>query len=115
MGKGYREEHQARVHHDKIHISSPNLFQGRLFSISDKSIFYVMDLPDTIVILGVRWLSTLGPITTNYKTMEMSFNGENGKKVTLKGMSGNAPRRGFCNIMFNISSVRQGGTSTILP
>jgi hypothetical protein len=24
--------------------------------------------------------------------MEMSFNGENGKRVTLKGMSGNAPR-----------------------
>jgi hypothetical protein len=54
--------------------------------------FYVMDLPDTNVILGVQWLSTLGPITTNYKTMEMSFNGENGKRVTLKGMSGNAPR-----------------------
>jgi hypothetical protein len=52
----------------------------------------VMDLPDTNVILGVQWLSTLGPITTNYKTMEMSFNGENGKRVTLKGMSGNAPR-----------------------
>jgi hypothetical protein len=54
--------------------------------------FYVMDLPDTNVILGVQWLSTLGPITTNYKTMEMSFNGENGKRVTLRGMSGNAPR-----------------------
>jgi hypothetical protein len=24
--------------------------------------------------------------------MEISFNGENGKRVTLKGMSGNAPR-----------------------
>jgi hypothetical protein len=24
--------------------------------------------------------------------MEMSFNGENGKRATLKGMSGNAPR-----------------------
>jgi hypothetical protein len=34
---------------------------------------YVMDLPDTNIILGVKWLSTLGPITTNYKTMEMSF------------------------------------------
>jgi hypothetical protein len=54
--------------------------------------FYVMDLPDTNVILGVQWLSTLGPITTNYKTMEMSFNGENGKRVTLRGMTGNAPK-----------------------
>jgi hypothetical protein len=28
---------------------------------------YFMDLPDTNIILGVQWLSTLGPITTNYK------------------------------------------------
>jgi hypothetical protein len=54
--------------------------------------FYVMDLPDTNIILGVQWLSTLGPITTNYKTMEMSFTEENGKKVVLRGMSGNTPR-----------------------
>jgi hypothetical protein len=54
--------------------------------------FYVMYLPDTNVILGVESLSTLGPITTNYKTMEMSFSGENGKRVTLRGMTGNAPR-----------------------
>jgi hypothetical protein len=51
-----------------------------------------MDLLDTNIILGVQWLSTLGPITTNYKTMEMSFNEENGKKVMLRGMTGNTPR-----------------------
>ena len=38
--------------------------------------FYVMDLPDTNIILGVQWLSALGPITTNYKTMEMYFTEE---------------------------------------
>jgi hypothetical protein len=54
--------------------------------------FYVMDLPDTNIILGVQWLSTLGPITTNYKTMEMSFTEETGKKVVLRGMTGNTPR-----------------------
>jgi hypothetical protein len=51
-----------------------------------------MDLPDTNVILGVQWLSTLGPITTNYKTMEMSFNSEEGRRVTLKGMTENTSR-----------------------
>ena len=51
-----------------------------------------MDLPDTNVILGVQWLSTLVPITTNYKTMEMSFNFDEGKRVTLKGMIKNTPR-----------------------
>jgi hypothetical protein len=54
--------------------------------------FYVMDLPDTNIIPGVQWLSTLGPITTNYKTMEMSFTKESGRKVVLKGMSGNTAR-----------------------
>ena len=54
--------------------------------------FYVVDIPDTNIILGVQWLSTLGPITTNYKTMEMSFNMENGKRVTLKGVTREAPR-----------------------
>ena len=51
--------------------------------------FYVMDLPDTNIILGVQWLSTLGPITTNYKTTEMSFTEGSGRKVVLRGMSGN--------------------------
>jgi hypothetical protein len=54
--------------------------------------FYVMDLLDTNIILGVQWLSTLGPITTNCKTMEMSFTEENGEKVVLRGMTGNTPR-----------------------
>jgi hypothetical protein len=54
--------------------------------------FYVMDLPNTNFILGVQRLSTLGPITTNYKTMEMSFTKENGKKVVLRVMTGNTPR-----------------------
>jgi hypothetical protein len=54
--------------------------------------FYVMDIPDTNVLLGVQWLSTLGPINTNYNTMEMSFNYEEGKGVTFKGMTKNTPR-----------------------
>jgi hypothetical protein len=54
--------------------------------------FYVIDLPNTNIILRVKWLSTLGPITTNYKTMEMSFTEENGKKVVLRGMTCNTPR-----------------------
>jgi hypothetical protein len=53
---------------------------------------YVMDLLDTNIILGVQWLSTLGPITTNYKTMEMSFVEEGGRKVVLRGMTGNSAR-----------------------
>ena len=43
-----------------------------------------MDLPDTNISLDVQWLITLGPITTNYKTMEMSFVEEGGRKVVLR-------------------------------
>jgi hypothetical protein len=71
------------------YIPQMNITLGRYNLTQD---FYVMDLPDTNVILGVQWLSTLGPITTNYKTMEMSFNSEEGKKVTLKGMTENSPK-----------------------
>jgi hypothetical protein len=71
------------------YIPSLSLTLGRHDLAQD---FYVMELPDTIVIFGVQWLSTLGAITANYKTMEMSFNGENVKRVTLREMSGNAPR-----------------------
>ena len=57
------------------YIPSMKLTLGRHELIHD---VYVMDLPDTNIILGVQWLSTLGPITTNYKTMEMSFIEEGG-------------------------------------
>ena len=34
----------------------------------------------------------MGPITTNYKTMEMPFTEETRKKMVLRGMTGNTPR-----------------------
>jgi hypothetical protein len=51
-----------------------------------------MDLPNTNIILGVQWLNTLGPITTNYKTMKMSIVEEGGRKVVLRGMTGNSAK-----------------------
>jgi hypothetical protein len=71
------------------YIPGMKLTLGRHELIQD---VYVMDLPDTNIILGVQWLSTLGPITTNYKTMEMSFTEEGGQKVVLRGMTGNAAK-----------------------
>jgi hypothetical protein len=71
------------------YIPGMKLTLGRHELIQD---VYVMDLPDTNIILGVQWLSTLGPITTNYKTMEMSFTEEGGRKVVLRGMTGNAAK-----------------------
>jgi hypothetical protein len=46
--------------------------------------FYVVDLSDTYVVLGVQWMITLGKITTNYQTLEMGFRDCDGKKVVLR-------------------------------
>jgi hypothetical protein len=71
------------------YIPGMKLTLGRHELVQD---VYVMDLPDTNIILGFQWLSTLGPITTNYKTMEMSFTEEGGRKIVLWGMTGNSAK-----------------------
>jgi hypothetical protein len=76
-----------------IYIPHMSFTLGRYTLTHD---FYVVDILDTNIILGVQWLITLGPITTNYKTMEMSFTTEEGRRVTLKGMTGESPRIGKC-------------------
>jgi hypothetical protein len=54
--------------------------------------FYVVDLVDTNIVLGVKWLHSLGEITINYQVMEMIFNTTNEKKVVLRGMSNGGPK-----------------------
>ena len=46
--------------------------------------FYVVDVPDMNVVLGVQWLHSIGKYSTNYQTMEMEFTGEEGQKVVLR-------------------------------
>ena len=38
--------------------------------------FFVLDIPDTNIILGVQWLITLGKVTTDWKTLEMEWDDE---------------------------------------
>jgi hypothetical protein len=54
--------------------------------------FYVVDLSNTNVVLGIQWLITLGNIYTNYQTLEMGLKDSEGKKIVLRGMSIGAPR-----------------------
>ena len=35
--------------------------------------FFIVDVPDTNVVLGVQWLYSIGKYSTDYKTMEMEF------------------------------------------
>jgi predicted aspartyl protease len=53
--------------------------------------FYVVDLSDTNVMLGVQWLYSLGEIGFNYQTLTMSFRDASGSRVVLRGMSTGAP------------------------
>jgi hypothetical protein len=69
----------------------PNL-EMKLGNYTVRDTFYVVDLLDTDVVLGVQWMITLGKITTNYQTLEMGFRDQYGKKVVLRGMSIGAPR-----------------------
>jgi len=45
---------------------------------SMKNDFYIIDLADINVVLGVQWLNTLGTISQNYQTMELWFNTPDG-------------------------------------
>ena len=49
--------------------------------------FFVVEVPDTNVVLGVKWLYSIGKYSTDYKTMEMEFQGTDGRRVVLRGMN----------------------------
>jgi hypothetical protein len=49
---------------------------GKLY-IDDE--FYIMDLVDTHVVLGVQWLYLLGDICMNYWDMRMEFQDKGGQ------------------------------------
>jgi hypothetical protein len=55
--------------------------------------FYVVELSDIDVVLGVQWLITLGKISTNYQTLEMEFKDSDEKRIFLRGMLTGAPRK----------------------
>jgi hypothetical protein len=63
----------------------------KLGNYTVRDTFYVVDLSDTDVVLGVQWMITLGKITTNYQTLEMGFRDQDRKKFVLRGMSIGAP------------------------
>jgi hypothetical protein len=60
------------------------------YTITDD--FFVVKVPDTNVVLGVRWLYSLGKYSTKYQTMEMEFQGQDGKRVVLRGMNTYPPK-----------------------
>eukprot|EP00253_Pinus_taeda_P032946 PITA_32946 len=48
--------------------------------------FFVVDIPDINMILGVQWLITLGKVTTDWKTLEMEWDDEKtGRHEKIQG------------------------------
>jgi hypothetical protein len=66
------------------YVSQMTLSLGN-YTITDD--FFVVKVPDTIVVLGVQCLYSLGKYTTNYQTMEMEFQGRDDRRVVLRGMN----------------------------
>jgi hypothetical protein len=64
----------------------------KLGNYSVTGVFYVVDLSDTYVVLGIQWLYSLVNITMNYHTLEMGFIDAEGKKVVLRTISNGKPR-----------------------
>jgi hypothetical protein len=63
----------------------------KLGNYTMRDTFYVVDLSDIDVVLGVQWLITLGKISTNYQTLEMGFRDSEGKRIVLRCMLTGAP------------------------
>ena len=49
--------------------------------------FFVVNIPDTNVVLGVQWLITLGKVTTDWEALEMEWDDKKtGKHEKIRGM-----------------------------
>ncbi len=53
--------------------------------------FYVIDLVDLNMVMGVQWWYSLGKHSMDYQALEMEFRAPNGSKVVLWGMSNDNP------------------------
>ena len=64
--------------------------------------FYVVDVPDTSIVLGGQWLNTIGKYSTNYQTLEIEFLAPDGKMIVLRGIPnealGSATTKGMTTI-----------------
>jgi hypothetical protein len=67
-------------------IPNPEVKLGN-YTLTDT--FFLVDLSDTDVVLGVQWLYSLGE---NYQTLTMNFIDASGSRVVQRGMSTGAPR-----------------------
>ena len=68
--------------------------------------FYVVNVPDTNVVLGVQWLYSLGENTVNYQVPEMRLKNLEWKPILLRGMH-TYPNQVLCS--HNMRSILRHG------
>ena len=64
--------------------------------------FYVVNVVDTNMVLGFKWLYSIGEHSMNYKIPQMSFKDAEGKQVVMKGMNTYPSQLIFDNSMRSI-------------
>ena len=60
--------------------------------------FFIVDLVDMEVILGIQWMETLDEYTQSFKRMDFTFVVDR-KKVVLRGMANEGPKEVFAHWM----------------
>ena len=55
------------------------------YTVKEK--FYVVNVADTNMVLGVQWLYSISDHSMNYKILQISFKDAEGKSLVLKGMN----------------------------
>ncbi|KAH9292872.1 hypothetical protein KI387_041945, partial [Taxus chinensis] len=73
----------------KKRVNKVNILFGEYTLCDD---FYVIDLKDNNVVLGMQWLHSLGRVTQDLQAMELSFQHE-GKQVTMKALKYMSPHQ----------------------
>lgn len=71
---------------DKVCCDVTVSIQGRAFTLDQ----HVMALGGTDIVLGVAWLKLLGPITTDYSHLTMTFK-HNREPITIQGCIDSGP------------------------
>lgn len=69
---------------NKMYSNIPIILNKTTFHV----VFYVLPISVADIVLGVQWLTTLGPISTNYAELTMSFM-HKGLEDKLQGISSN--------------------------
>lgn len=54
--------------------------------------FFLVDVPNTNVVLGGQWLYSMRRVTIDWQKLEMEFMGPDGKLVLLRGMHSYPPQ-----------------------